>query len=267
MTQLSKSDRDALIQIAKERARQGDREIDARRKVLIALVLDQVTAEYSARDELWAGAIAEIEEMEAKVNAQIRDTLARWGIPAKHAPRHIGGWLPRSSEYADRNRRAELTKLAEARLDGIIAQAKAKSQAGWLDIRERLITEGLDSDEARSLVAAMPTVEQLLPPLTIEDLGLRHWHPPIDAAGQLLTPSTTVDLRRRAILQAIRENPALSDRAIAKLAGVDHKTVAAARRRGEAAGSLPTGSGESGGEFPTPLQLIEPADEDEGDGV
>ena len=54
----------------------------------------------------------------------------------------------------------------------------------------------------------MPTVQALMPPLSLEDLGVIRWQPPEDAAGQLTTPLTPAQRRRRQILRAIEANPA-----------------------------------------------------------
>ena len=76
----------------------------------------------------------------------------------------------------------------------------------------------------------MPTVEQLMPPLSLEDIGVIRWQPPEDAAAQLTTPLTPADRRRRRVLRAIEADPGASDRKIAAIAGCDHKTVARCRR-------------------------------------
>ncbi len=121
-------------------------------------------------------------------------------------------------------------KLAEATLPALTKTAKTLIQGGALDVEERLIVDGLQSDEARSVSASMPTVEALTPALTLEDLGVKRWQPPEDIAAQLTTPLTPAGRRRRRVLRAIEANPGASDRKIAAIAGVDHKTVAAARR-------------------------------------
>lgn len=69
---ISKADRDQLIQIAKARAKQADREADARQQILRAEVVDLITAEYEARDKLWADAAVVAEEAAAKANAIIQ---------------------------------------------------------------------------------------------------------------------------------------------------------------------------------------------------
>jgi hypothetical protein len=81
-----------------------------------------------------------------------------------------------------------------------------------------------------------------MPALSLDDLGVKHWQPPDGAASALLSPSTPADRKRRQILRVIEANPHESDRAIARLAGVDHKTVA--KLRGQA-GNSPRGLGNS----------------------
>jgi hypothetical protein len=115
-----------------------------------------------------------------------------------------------------------------------------------LETETALITGGLESGEARAFLEAMPTAEQLMPAIGLDDLGVVHWQPPEDAAGVLLTPSTTADRRRRRILRAVEANPGASDRKVAEIAGCDHKTVAADRRTAgespERLGNSPAGA-------------------------
>jgi len=92
---MTKGDRDSLIRIVKARARQAEREVDARKAILIAEVFNEATAEYEARDALWADAVAIAEECAAKANAQIQARCADLGIPSRHAPGVTLGWRPR----------------------------------------------------------------------------------------------------------------------------------------------------------------------------
>jgi len=80
-----------------------------------------------------------------------------------------------------------------------------------LETETHLVFGGLESSEARQFLAAMPIVEELMPPLSLENLGVTRWQPPEDAATQLTTPRTPADRRRRRILRAIEANPTASD--------------------------------------------------------
>jgi hypothetical protein len=183
------------------------------------------------------------EEAAAKANAQIAIACADLGIPAKEAPGLELGWRARGGSYRDPMRKRELKELASVRLAALTKEAKTRIHAAALDAEEQLILGGLESAEARAVFEALPTVENLMPALQLEDLGVTRWQPPAEAAARLTTPLTTADRRRRIVARAIEANPDASDRVIAKLAGVDHKTVAAHRNHGE----LPA----AGGEFPT----------------
>ena len=86
-----------------------------------------------------------------------------------------------------------------------------------------------------------------MPALSLDDLGVKTWQPSKDAAAELLRPSTPADRKRTLVRRAIAANPHASDRKIAEIAGVDHKTVAAHRHRefSTPAGEIPAGAGES----------------------
>jgi hypothetical protein len=239
---MTKADREALAVLARKRAKQAEREAVMREKVLLAEVQDLITAEYEARDALWADAAALAEQYAAKANAQIQARCADLGIPSKHAPGLELGWRRRSGDFVDSKRRAELFKLAETRLAALTETAKTVINANLLRVEEQLILGGLDSDEAREFLASMPTVEQLMPALSLDDLGVVRWQPPEDAATQLTTPLTPTDRKRRQIRRAIEANPGASDRKIGEILGCDHKTVAAHRRK---SGEFPAIDGES----------------------
>jgi hypothetical protein len=232
VTELIKADREALIRVVKDRAKLAERDAHTRAKVLLAEVHDLMTAEFAANDALWNDLLL-AQEAVAKLNAQIREQCAAMGIPAKYAPEIGMHWHSRSLQFADKERRAELQRLAEARLSALTETARVEIQRQALDVTERLIVGGLESEEAHRFIETLPTVEDLMPPLSLADLGVKGWQPPEDAAAQLVTPLTPADRKRRRILRAIEANPGASDRRIAEIADCDHKTVARYRRAGE----------------------------------
>ena len=136
---MTNADRQALIRIVKARAKQAEREAEMREKIVIVEVLDLMTAEYAARDELWSDAVAIAEEAAAKANTQIQLRCAELGIPAKHAPQLELGWRSRSGEFINPSRRAELRKLAEAKAPAVTKTAKTAIQFAALNIEERLV--------------------------------------------------------------------------------------------------------------------------------
>jgi hypothetical protein len=185
-----------------------------------------MAGEYEARDQLWAEATQIAEEACAKANDLIVARCADLGIPAKHAPRLQLAWSSRSGQFGEPGRRAELRKVAAARLAALTAAARSAIDQGLLETETALIAGSLESDDARAFLDRMPTAEQLMPALSLDDLGVTTWQAPEGAAAELLTPSTPADRRRRKILRAIAAHPGASDREIGKLTGMDGKTVA-----------------------------------------
>jgi hypothetical protein len=223
---MNNKEREQLIRLARLRAKQAITETAERAKILEAEAADLTAAEFAARDQLWADAVMIAEEAAAKANEVIAARCADLGIPAKHAPRLELGWSARSRDFDAYTRRGELEKLAKKRLAALTAAAKSAINKGLLATETALIAGSLESDEARAVLAAMPTAEQLMPPLSLDDLGVTTWQPPEGAAAELLEPSTTADRRRRKVLRAIAAHPGASDREIGRLTGMDGKTVA-----------------------------------------
>jgi hypothetical protein len=252
---MTRAERQELARLARLRAKQAKTEVDQRAQVLLAEVEDLMTAEFDSRDELWAQAIATAEQAARDANELIFARCAELGVPKKYAPTVSTYFLRRSPDFVDPARRAELRKLAQTKLKGLTATAKTMIDQKALDAETALIAGGLKSAEARAFLESIPTAEQLMPALTLDDIGVKHWQPPDGAAAQLVTPSTTADRKRRQIRRAIEANPDASNRRIAELTGVDHKTVAKYRERGET-------SGEIVGEIPTSTGKV--TDDDDG---
>jgi hypothetical protein len=246
---MNRVEREALIGLSRKQARLAKAEAVQREKVLRAEVEDLLAAEFQAQDELWAEAVAIANEAATKANELIVARCADLGISAKHAPMLGLRWQNRSDSFIDGERRGELRKLAQAKLAALTETAKTMIDGKQLETETALIAGSLETEEAAAFLAAMPTAQDLMPSLGLDDLGVKHWQPPEGAASELLTPSTPADRRRRKVLRAIAAHPEASDRKIAELAGVDHKTVAAYRSRGE----LPAGNGE----FPTDSEETE----------
>jgi hypothetical protein len=226
-------EREQLIRLARLHAKQAKTDAAERRTILEAEIADLTAAEFEARDQLWADAVIIAEEAAAKANAIIAARCVDLGIPAKYAPGLDLGFHARSRSFADGQRRAELERLAKKRLDALTAAAKASIDRKLLETETELIAGSLESADARAVLARMPTAEQLMPPLSLDDLGVTTWQPPEGAAAELLTPSTTADRRRKKVARAIAAHPGASDREIGRLTGMDGKTIAKYRAAAE----------------------------------
>jgi hypothetical protein len=233
---LSASDRNTLIKILKARGEQAKRDVVERETILRAEVEQNFHIEFSRRDDLWADVVAAVEEAEAAANVAIQARCAALGLPAEHVPTmHSNLYSRRYSK----EERTDLRVLADKRLKAMTAEAKGAIDRAVLDRTEQLLIGGLSSHEARAVIDAMPRVQELMPALSLDDLGVRTWQPPVDAAQILTAGLDPVERRRRQIRYAIESNPGASDRYIGQLLGVDHKTVGKYRRGLGQVGELP----------------------------
>ena len=257
---MSKTDRANLERLARKNAALAKTMIGERVKVLRSEVEDQLCAEYKFNDELWADINRKAAAEVAKADAEIAEICRRLGVPENLRPSIRIGWSGRG-ENGLASRRAELRKLAHARIDAAAESAKVAVETSLLQVETTLIRGGLETAEAAAFIDSMPTADQLLPSVDVAELDsgkgphetgelsklrsrLGGWEPPQDAAGQLLTPSSGTDResRRQAVAAALAANPDRSNREIARSVGVDHKTVGKLRdKRGE----IPQQSGES----------------------
>jgi hypothetical protein len=256
---MTKADRANLERLARKRGKVATARVAERVKVLQADVEDQLSANYKFDDPLWADltrtATAGIAEVDAKVAARCRQL----GIPEDFRPGIDVVWHGRG-ENGLASRRAELRKLAHARIDAAAESAKVAIEAGVVEVETALIVGGLETAEAaRFVVESMPTPEQLMPQVNVGELkpgqsrsrydsdewrgNYDGWTPPPDAAAALLTPTTAAgrEAKRQAFDAVLAANPEQSNRELGRLAGVDHKTVGKWRTEG---GELPSESGE-----------------------
>jgi hypothetical protein len=253
MEKMSKADRDAHIRIAKGRATQAQKEAKTRKKILVNEVLELMHAEYEARDNMWAEAVVIAEEAVAKANSQIQLRCLELGIPPQHAPKVQLSWSRHSGQFSSMlpSEVAAKRDLAEHRVDAMVSMACDRIAEWVRGYEEKLLLEGMDSDQARALAESMPSVAEIMPNIGLDDIGVKHWQVDDDAAARLMEGRSTADWRNRKIDKALEANPGASARAIARVVGMDHKTVLRriGERGGESPAMLPTG-GESGGESP-----------------
>lgn len=249
MSGMTKGERDNLARLARQRSKLAKEQIKERQKVLQADIEDQLAAQHRADEEIWADITRQAKAEVARADAKVAEICRSWGIPDEMRPRLVLNWYNRGSS-ASGERRGELRRLAHARIEAAGQTAKTTIDHKLLEVETELVREGLESDRALAYLEAMPSADALMPSVDIGELDgkpeRKPWTAPPELAGGLLTPSSgrAREERRKAVARALAANPDGSDREIARMAGVDHKTVGKARSEG---GELP---GEDG-EFPT----------------
>lgn len=247
---MTRADRGSLARLARSRGKLAKSGIAARCAALRSDVEEQLSAHYEFTDERWAAITTGAKKALALADAQVAAACRASGIPENLRPSLNISWSGRG-ENALATRRAELRKLAGARIDEMARAAELRIAESVLNVETELVRAGLDSTAAAQFLDAMPTPDQLLPQIDVAELSpggaeprdrWRSWEPPAGAAAALLR--TGRQARRDAIADAIAAAPAASDRKIGRAAGVDHKTVGKVRAEG---GETP----HAGGDFPT----------------
>jgi len=254
---MTKADRDALIKIARGRARLAKSALAERERILTTEIEESLIMEFRLRDDVEDDVRRMAEEAIAKLNEQICDQARLMGFSDEHVPQAT---LPYRSRYDTRGDKAkeQAHHLALTRLASMRASAAKAIEERLLTIEERLIVGGLESEEARGIAESLPAADDLMPSLTLDDIGVRTWQPAADAARELLAIPSGADRRRKLIMRAIALNPGASSRRIAEITGFDPKTVRK-YREGQAAitGDFPSATDEfpdGDEEFPAEIE-------------
>jgi hypothetical protein len=176
---MTKRDRDDLLVIARQREKLAKATADARAAEMRAEFERQLSAKYSFdQTETWRRAYQRAEAVVKQAQQEIAEESKKLGIPAQFAPELHISWYGRG-ENASKERRTELRALANARITAITKDFKHHIEARFVEIRERLITGSLESEEARTFLESMPKASDLMPLLSIEDVRRDTGLPPL----------------------------------------------------------------------------------------
>jgi len=169
-TNMTKSDRDTLIQICRMRAKVAKADAASRSATLKADCEAQLAKIYHwDQDDVWRQAMTAANEAVEAAKRQIAERSRELGIPAAFRPEIGLNWWGRG-ENASRERRDELRKVAYTKIDELEKQAKLTIDRQTVEAQTRLLAEGLTSDEAHHWLESMPTAEQLMPPVSMAEI-------------------------------------------------------------------------------------------------
>jgi hypothetical protein len=166
---VNKSEREELASVARLRARVARKAVDARKAELLADAEAQLSAKYEFDEKVWADITRQAEEAVKAADEQIAQICRDKGVPENFRPTLHLGWFSRG-ENASKERRAELRKRAQTRIEALAVKAAAAIEAKEAEVRTRLIAGGLESNEAKAFLESIPTPTQLMPPIAIGDL-------------------------------------------------------------------------------------------------
>lgn len=167
---MKRNDQQDLLQVVRMRARVAKADaaaVAARRKAEFAA---QLAAVYSYDDdEVWKKAQAAADVAAEAAQKDVARRCAELGIPRRFAPEIRLLWYGRG-ENAVASRRAELTKVANTKIEQLQKEAIHEIERSSVELQTQLVAGCLESEEAKAFLEAMPTAEQLMPQITVEQI-------------------------------------------------------------------------------------------------
>jgi hypothetical protein len=162
---MTRGERTDLARLVRQRAKVEKAGAAQRRAEILADFERQLASIYTPDDdaafaELHAAAAEAVEDAKAK----LRERCDELGIPARFAPSLKLHWYGRG-ENALKDRRTELRRVAVTRLDAMEKAAKTDIERASVDAQTRLVADGLTTETARSFLAELPSIGELMPTL------------------------------------------------------------------------------------------------------
>jgi hypothetical protein len=182
---MSRAERLELGKLVRLRASVAKKDIEQRQAQLIADFEEQLAATYESTHEAWKDVTAVARKLIDEADAEIARRCRDLGLPDKFRPSLNVSWYGRG-ESASRERRAELRKVAQAKLEASARAAKVEIDRSAAGLLTQLTAGSLESSGAQEFLGRMPSIDQLMPPLTVGELD-----PDLSAAAKLRERMTT----------------------------------------------------------------------------
>jgi hypothetical protein len=169
-TLMTRHERNDIERLIRDRERVARGANAARAAELKANFEQQMAAEYSYdQDEVWKEAHRLAAEAVSQAKRDIADRCQKLGIPPQFAPGLNLHWYDRG-ENAVASRRTELRRVAYTGIDAQLKEANSQAALGSSQLRVRLLSGSLQSDEAKAFLASMPSAEDLMPQFTLKEI-------------------------------------------------------------------------------------------------
>ena len=172
LTPMTRREMSDLLMIVKLRAKVTKNEVTARAAKMLADMEQEMAATYRSDATMWKDITKAAEEAIAKADEQIAAICCAQGIREEFRPSINLSWWSRG-ENAVRERRAELRRVAEARIDAGVKEANRRLEAWQVERSTVLLAGQLSSDEASHFFKSLPTPEELLPQVQIPEVAPR----------------------------------------------------------------------------------------------
>ena len=203
MPTMTKSEREDLQRLVRQRERALKSTAKLRSKELLADFENEMAAEYAFDDDrVWAQAAKAAEAEVAKAQKRIAARCLDLRIPEKFAPSLRLSWCNRGYDNLIEKRRNELRRVAEKRVEALEQRAVVDIETASVNLQTDIAIAGLTSEIACTFVERLPTVESLMPALSYEAVA-GEADPPV--IQQLVSPNALRQRRFRKRHQALRD--------------------------------------------------------------
>jgi hypothetical protein len=166
---MSSAERSELAKLVRLRSRVARNEVMASIGTKLAHFEAQLAATYDKYDEHWAELSKEADAKVKQLDAELAKRCRELGIPDRFRPELDVRWY-RRGENATKERRAELIRVAKSELESQALRAKSLIERKEVELIGKIVEEGMDSENAKAFLEAMPTVDQLMPELTLSKI-------------------------------------------------------------------------------------------------
>jgi hypothetical protein len=225
--QMSKSEREDLQRLVRQREKVLKSAAKQRSVELIADFENQMGQEYSFdQDEVWEQAQGIVRAEIKKANALIASRCRQLGIPQRFAPSIGSYWIDRGFDNMVEPRRKELRRMAQTQIEAIEQKAIVEIELSCLKAQEQIALAGLTTEVAKLFVERLPSIETLMPKLSFAEVA-GDAEPPV--AEQLVSSNA---LRQRRFRERLKRNgnvqPALRDASVTAASASDEPDGGAA---------------------------------------
>jgi hypothetical protein len=166
---MTRAERLELAKLVRLRATVAKKDVEQRQAVLLADVEEQLATIHKANSPAWKQVTANAERLVKEADAQIAQLCIELGIREEFRPGLRLVWYGRG-ENADRERRTELRKVAQTRIEANARAAKVEIDRKSAQLLTELASGALESSGAKGFLDAMPSIDDLMPRLTVPEL-------------------------------------------------------------------------------------------------
>jgi hypothetical protein len=162
-------ERETLLRVVRMNAKIAKEGIAQREAQLLAKADEDLAAAYRFDDDAWAEITRAAEAAVYKADQRIAQACRDLGIQERFRPQLTISWSGRG-ENAVAERRAELRKVARAKIKAAGQEAKLAIDRQAAKVMTDLISGGLKSAEAKALLESIPAADKLMPPVAVAEL-------------------------------------------------------------------------------------------------